>query len=128
MCRAWEPQQPVESLFKQIQYCADYSESGGLIIGHPQKINVGYAKKNATGHFMSACRRWNEKLSVEITWAQFKTHFAATHRQHKKVQGESAAMSCYHASNAALGKTEEQMAEATIGALANLATSTAAGR
>jgi hypothetical protein len=29
MRRAWDPQQPVESLFKQIQDCADYSESGG---------------------------------------------------------------------------------------------------
>jgi hypothetical protein len=29
MRRAWDPQQPVESLLKQIQYCADYSEAGG---------------------------------------------------------------------------------------------------
>jgi hypothetical protein len=29
MRRAWDPQQPVESLFKQIQDCADYSEAGG---------------------------------------------------------------------------------------------------
>jgi hypothetical protein len=45
--RAWDPQQPVESLFKQIQdYAdyADYSEAGGVLIGHPQQINVGYAK------------------------------------------------------------------------------------
>jgi hypothetical protein len=28
MHRAWDPQQPVESLFKQIQDCADYSEAG----------------------------------------------------------------------------------------------------
>jgi hypothetical protein len=35
MRRAWDPQQPVESLFKQIQDCADYSESGGFLIGHP---------------------------------------------------------------------------------------------
>jgi hypothetical protein len=27
--RAWDPQQPVETLFKQIQDCADYSEAGG---------------------------------------------------------------------------------------------------
>jgi hypothetical protein len=27
--RAWYPQQPVETLFKQIQECADYSEAGG---------------------------------------------------------------------------------------------------
>jgi hypothetical protein len=57
MRRAWDPQQPVETLFKQIQYCPDYSEAGGVLIGHPQQINVGYAKIFATGHFMSACRR-----------------------------------------------------------------------
>jgi hypothetical protein len=61
MRRAWDPQQPVEPLFKQIQDCADYSEAGGVPISHSQQINVGYAKKFATGHFMSACRRWNEK-------------------------------------------------------------------
>jgi hypothetical protein len=72
MRRAWDPQQPVESLFKQIQYCANYSEAGGVLICHPQQIKVGYAKIFATGHFMSACHRWNKKLTVEKTWTHFK--------------------------------------------------------
>jgi hypothetical protein len=80
MRRAWDPQQQVETLFKQIQDCADYSESGGVLIGHPQQINVGYAKIFATGHFMSACRRCNKKHTVEKTWTQFKSHFAAARR------------------------------------------------
>jgi hypothetical protein len=128
MRRAWDPQQPVESLFKQIQDCADYSEAGGVLIGHPQQINVGYANIFATGHFMSACRRWNEKHTIEKTWTQFKCHFAAAHRQHKQMQGESAATAGYHSENAAVAHTEDQIAEATIGALANLATATAADR
>jgi hypothetical protein len=115
-------------LFKHIQDYADYSEAGGVLIVHPQQINVGYAKIFATGHFMSACRRWNEKHAIEKTWTQFKSHFAAAHRQHKKMQGESAATAGYHSANAAVGQTEDQMAEATIGALANLATATAADR
>jgi hypothetical protein len=49
MHRAWDPQQPVESLFKQIQDCADYSETGGVLIGHPHQINVGYAKISQLG-------------------------------------------------------------------------------
>jgi hypothetical protein len=49
MRRAWDPQQPVESLFKKIQDCADYSEAGGVLIGHPQQINVGYAKNICNG-------------------------------------------------------------------------------
>jgi hypothetical protein len=115
MRRAWDPQQHVEYLFKQIQYCADYSEAGGVLIGHPQQINVGYAKIFATGHFMSACRRWNEKPLAKKTWAQFKSHFAAAHRQHKQMQGESAATAGYHSANAAVCQTEDQMAVATIG-------------
>jgi hypothetical protein len=70
MRRAWDPQQAVESLSKQIQDCADYSEAGGVLIGHPQQINVGYANIFATGHFMSACRRWNKKHTIEKTWTQ----------------------------------------------------------
>jgi hypothetical protein len=125
MRRAWDPQQPVESLFKQIQDCANYSEAGGVLIGHPQQINVGYAKIFATGHFMSSCRRWNEKHTIEKTWTQFKSHFAATHRQHKQMQGESAATLGYHSANATVSHNEDQMAESTIGALSNLATATA---
>jgi hypothetical protein len=63
MCPAWYPQQPVESLFKHIQDCADYHEAGGILIGHPQQINVGYAKIFATGHFMSACQSVERKAS-----------------------------------------------------------------
>jgi hypothetical protein len=128
MRRAWDPQQPVETLFKQIQDCTNYSESGGVLIGHPQQINVGYAKIFATGHFMSACRRWNEKPPAEKTWTQFKSHFAAAHRQHKQMQRESATTAGYHSANAAVTHNEDQMAESTIGALANLSTATAADR
>jgi hypothetical protein len=77
---------------------------------------------------MSACRRWNEKHAIEKTWTQFKSHFAAAHRQHKQIQGESAATAGYHSANSAFSHSEEQMAEATIGALSNLATATAADR
>jgi hypothetical protein len=125
MRRTWDPQQPLETLFKQIQDCADYSEAGGVLIGNLQQINVRYAILFVTGHFMSACRRWNEKPTAEKTWAQFKSHFAAAHCQHKQMQGESADTAGYHSANAAVTQTEDQMAKGTIGALSNLATATA---
>jgi hypothetical protein len=113
MRQAWDPQQPVESLFKHIQDCADYSEARGVLIGHPQQINVGYAKIFATGHFMTACRRWNENHLIEKTWTQFKSHFAAAHRQHKQMQVESAATAGDHSTSAVVDQTEDQMAEST---------------
>jgi hypothetical protein len=44
------------------------------------------------------------------------------------MQGESAANAGYNSANAAMTQNEDQMAEATIDALANLATATAADR
>jgi hypothetical protein len=102
MLRAWDPQQPVESLFRQIQDCVDYSQAGGVLIGHPQHINVGYSTIFATGHFMSACRRCNEKHTIEKTGTQFKLHFAAAHRQHKQMQGDSAVTADDHSANTAV--------------------------
>jgi hypothetical protein len=77
---------------------------------------------------MSACRRWNEKHTIEKTWTQFKSHCAAAYRQRKQIQGESAATAGYHSANAAITHNDDQMAEATIGALTNLATATTADR
>jgi hypothetical protein len=44
------------------------------------------------------------------------------------MQGESASTAGYHSTNATVTQNEDQMVEATIGALANLATATAADR
>jgi hypothetical protein len=59
---------------------------------------------------MSACRRWNKKAAAEKTWTHFKSHFAAAHRQHKQMQGETAANAGYHSANAAMTQTEDHMA------------------
>jgi hypothetical protein len=48
MRKAWDPHQSVETLVKQIRDCADFSEAGGVAIGHAHQINVGYAKIFAT--------------------------------------------------------------------------------
>jgi hypothetical protein len=124
----WDPQQPFESLFKQIQDCSDYSEVGGVFVGHPQQIIFRYANIFATAHFMSACRRWSENHSIEKACTQFKSHFAAAHRHHKQMQGESAATAGYHSTNAGVSQNEDQITEATIGSLSNLATAAASDR
>jgi hypothetical protein len=59
MREAWDPQQPVETLFKQIQDCVDYAEAGGITIVEAQKLSTAYTKVFATGIFHSACHRWN---------------------------------------------------------------------
>jgi hypothetical protein len=112
----------------EVGACFHNAQSGAPLRGPSQQINVGYAKIFTTGQFMSACSRWNEKPAADKTWTHFKSHFAAAHRQHKQMKGETAAHARFHSANAAMTQTEDHMAEAIIGALANLATATAADR
>jgi hypothetical protein len=87
MYKAWDPQQPVETLFKQIQDCVDFTEDDGFTIRTAQKLLSAYSKIFKSGKFNSACRRWDENFEAEKTWNNFKIHFAAAYHQHRKMQG-----------------------------------------
>jgi hypothetical protein len=67
MSKAWDPKQPVESLFKNIQDCVDYAEAGGITISEAQKLQAVYAKIFATGIFHSDCRHWNDRNPPDQT-------------------------------------------------------------
>jgi hypothetical protein len=126
MRKSWDPQQPVETLFKQIQDCVDYTEAGGITISEAQKLQTAYAKIFATGIFHSACLCWNDRLPAEQTWNDFKTHFATIYHQHKQMQihGKTADASRY--ANAAVAQPADyDLAGAAIDAFANLTTATA---
>jgi hypothetical protein len=127
MRKTWDPQQPVEALFKQIQDCADFSEAGGVEIGAAQKLSSAYSKIFKSGKFNSACRRWDEKLEGDKTSNNFKIHFAAAYRQHRQKQGEKIGAQTF--ANAAITQaSEDDLAEQSLGAFANLAKATAVDR
>jgi hypothetical protein len=128
MRRVWDPQQPAESLFKQIQDYADYSEAGGRPHWPPKTNQRRVFKDICNGSLHERMPPMERENTIEKTWTQFKSHFAAAHRQYKQMQGESADTAGYHSANAAVAHTEDQMAEATIGALTSLSTATAADR
>jgi hypothetical protein len=127
MRKAWDPQQPVETLFKQIQDCVDFAEAGGVAIGAAQKLSSAYSKIFKSGKFNSACRRWDEKLEGDKTWNNFKIHFAAAYRQHRQMQGETIGAQAF-ANSAVTQASEDDLAEQALGAFANLATATAVDR
>jgi hypothetical protein len=89
MRKAWDPQQPVESLFGNIQYCVNFAEAGGVTIGTAQKLSSAFSKIFKSLKFNSPCRRWDEKIEADKTWNNFKIHFAAAYRQHRQMQGET---------------------------------------
>jgi hypothetical protein len=126
MRKAWDPQQPVETLFKQIQDCVDFAESGGVTIGAEHTLSSDYSKIFKSGKFNNACRRWDEKIEADKTWNNFKISFAAAYRQHRQVQGETVGAQGYV--NAAVAQYKDDLAEQDLGAFVNLATATAVYR
>jgi hypothetical protein len=124
MRKAWDPQKPVETLFKQIQDCVDFAEAGGVAIGAAQKLASAYSKIFKSGKFNSACRRWDEKVEADKTWNNFNIHFAAAYRQHRQMQRET--VGAQGLANAAVTQaSEDDLEEQALGAFANLATAIA---
>jgi hypothetical protein len=126
MRKAWYPQQPVETLFKQIQDCVDFAEAGGVTIVAAQKLSSAYSKIFKSGKFTSACPRWDEKIESDKTWNNLKIHFAVAYCQHRQIQGETVGAQGY--ANAAVAQSEEELAEQAMGAFANLSTATSVDR
>jgi hypothetical protein len=127
MRKAWDSQQPVETLFKQIQDCVDFAEAGGVSIGAAQKLSSAYSKIFKSGKFNSACRRWDEKLEADKTWNNFKIQFATAYFKHRQMQVEILGDQGY--ANTAVTQTgEDDLGEQALGAFANLATATAVDR
>jgi hypothetical protein len=126
MREAWDPQQPVETLFKQIQDGVDFAEAGGVTIGAAQKLSSAYYKIFNSGKINSVCHRWDEKVEADKTWNNFKINFAAAYRQHRKMQGETVGAQGY--ANASVDQSVDDLAEHAMDAFANLATATAVDR
>jgi hypothetical protein len=82
MRKAWDPQQPVETLLKKIQDCVDFAEAGGFSTGAAHKLSSANSQIFKSLKFNSACGRWDEKLEADKTWNNFNIHLADAYRQH----------------------------------------------
>jgi hypothetical protein len=76
----YDTNQPIETLFQQIQDARAFAVAVGQPYGNAMIINVAYTLIFNTGLFPDACRAWQSRAIAEKTWAQFKIDFATAHR------------------------------------------------
>jgi hypothetical protein len=76
----YDPNQPIETLFQQIQDARDFAVAGGQPYGAAMIFNVAYTLVFNTGLFTDACRAWQSRVISAKTWEQFKIDFATAHR------------------------------------------------
>jgi hypothetical protein len=77
----YDPNQPIETLFQQIQDARVFAVAGGQPYGNAIIINVAYTLIFNTGLFPNACRAWQSRAVTKKTRAQLKIDFSTAHRE-----------------------------------------------
>jgi hypothetical protein len=120
----YDPNQPIESLFQQIQDARAFSMAGGQPYGAAIIVNVSYTLIFNTGFFPDACRAWQSRAISGKTWAQFKLDFATAHREFR-LNNQTAHQSGFHSANMMIKQGRDESMQDTVYAIAQLATATA---
>jgi hypothetical protein len=123
----YDPNQPIETLFQQIQDARAFAVAGGQPYGAAMIVNVAYTIVFNTGLFPDACRAWQSRAIAAKTWAQFKINVATAHREFR-LTNQTAQQSGFHSANMMIEQGRDDSMQETAEAIAQLVTSTASDR
>jgi hypothetical protein len=122
-----DPNQPIETLFQQIQDARAFVVAGGQPYGAAMIVNVAYTLVLNTGLFPDACRAWQSRAIAGKTWAQFNIYFATAHREFR-LTNQTAQQSGFHSANMMIEKGRDETMQDTVDAIVQLAIATASDR
>ena len=74
------PEEPVDTIFAEIDDLATIADFAIAPISEHQKINMAYIYFQRCLVFKSAFTRWDEELPAQQTWEGFKDHFRLAHK------------------------------------------------
>jgi hypothetical protein len=94
----YDPNQPIETLFQQIQDARAFAVAGGQPYGAAMIINVAYTLLFNTGLYPDACRAWQSRALAAKTWAQFKIDLSTDHREFR-LTNQTAQQSGFQSAN-----------------------------
>jgi hypothetical protein len=123
----YDPNQPIKTLFQQIQDARAFAVAGGQPYGAAMIVNVAYTLVFNTGLLPDACRAWQSRAIAAKTWAQFKIDFTTTHREFR-LTNQTAQQSGFHSANMMIEQGRDDSMHETAEAIAQLATTTASDR
>jgi hypothetical protein len=123
----YDPNQPIETLFQQIQDARSFAVAGGQPYGNAMIINVAYTLVFNTVLFPDACRAWQSRAIVGKTWAKCNIVFATAHRE-LRLTNQTAQQSGFHSTNMMIEQHSPESMNEPDEAITHLATATASGR
>ena len=69
------PNEPVDTIFAEIDELGTIAELAKAPMSEQQKINMGYLLLQNTQVYTNGLNKWNQRERAEHTWENFKTHF-----------------------------------------------------
>ena len=90
MKTAYDPNLPIEYLFKQIEDAVAYADHGQAPISPVQITNRAITLIINTGLFVDDCKEWKRLHARDKTWLAFKVKFAEAHQDWRESQATSA--------------------------------------
>jgi hypothetical protein len=123
----YDPNQPIETLFQQIQDARAVAVAGSQPYRAAMIFNVVYTLMFKTGLFPDASRSWQSRAIATRTWAQFKIDFATAHREFR-LTNQTAQQSGFHSANMMIEQGRDDSMQETAEEIAQLATAKASDR
>ena len=77
----YNPCDPIASVFLVVDDLVELSALAATPLSNVHQVNIGYIILHETGNFSHSIIEWNRKPVVNKTWARFKTHFCASHKE-----------------------------------------------
>jgi hypothetical protein len=99
--KQWDPNTPIESMYKQIQTNCDIAEMANQLYSAAQKLSFAYTLVFKTGLYFDACKEWDAKPAANKTWGNFKLHFKEEQTRLDRQQ-RTTQQGGYHSANATL--------------------------
>lgn len=85
----YDPSQPIEVLFHQIETAVEFAEAGNRPYDPKQVVSRAYLLILKTGLYAEACKDWENKTEPQKTWVSFKAYFTKHHRDLRLMQTAS---------------------------------------
>jgi hypothetical protein len=96
--RPYDLQDPIETIFTQIDDGVRYALAGGQPYEEAQYVNIAFLLILAAQSLSLACAEWQRRVPNMQTWPLFKAFFTEAHRENRMIS-QTALRSGYHTAN-----------------------------
>jgi hypothetical protein len=99
LAAAWNPDDPIETLWARLKACQDYAASTTEAITDDTAMRLTLRAIETTGVLASDCASWRKKTPADRTLENFKVHFSAANNE--RCRQLTAATAGYHGAHQA---------------------------